>query len=236
MMLNKMHYLSSTLLLLCLLPCRLVHGFFPSQCTRRYGHFVEPSTEAHQFHHRCRVKAFSARATVSTIEDATRILADWDRLFNPDSKASLVGEDEDAMRAQLPDAIRLLNDVARDERTQDSTKGRCMLGICASSAEEGLSALKRWVTALFLPRGLLHGMDKEGVPLEIEGGVYIKYNTGGALTFADIRRSGVGFEALWRPGDALLEPYEGIYRGVYFQVELADGVFRQYLVPLDVFL
>jgi hypothetical protein len=45
----------------------------------------------------------------------------------------------------------------------------------------------------------------------------------------------MGFDALWKPGDALLEPYDGIYRGVYFQVELEDEVFRQYLVPLDLF-
>jgi hypothetical protein len=36
-------------------------------------------------------------------------------------------------------------------------------------------------------------------------------------------------------GDAMLEEYEGEYRGVYFQVELPDGVFRQFLLPLDTF-
>jgi hypothetical protein len=78
-------------------------------------------------------------------------------------------------------------------------------------------------------------MDKDGVPLDISGGVYIKYNTGGSLTFSEIRKSGLGFDALWKPGDALLETYDGSYRGVYFQVELEDNVFRQYLVPLDTF-
>jgi hypothetical protein len=136
----------------------------------------------------------------------------------------------------LPDAVRLLNAQAAQERSQDSLKGRCMLGICASSAEEGIATLKSWVTSLELPRGLLHGMDKDGVPLEIEGGVYIKYNTGGVLTFADIRKSGMGFDALWKPGDAMLETYDGTYRGVYFQVELSDGEFRQYLLPLDTFV
>lgn len=33
----------------------------------------------------------------------------------------------------------------------------------------------------------------------------------------------------------MLEEYDGDYRGVYFQVELSDGAFRQYLVPLDTF-
>jgi hypothetical protein len=110
-----------------------------------------------------------------------------------------------------------------------------MLGICASSTQEGIGTLKAWVTSLQLPRGLLHGMDKDGIPIEIEGGVYIKYNSGGSLTFADIRRSGLGFDAIWKPGDAMIESYDGIYRGVYFQVELSDGEFRQYLVPHDVF-
>ena len=45
----------------------------------------------------------------------------------------------------------------------------------------------------------------------------------------------MGFDALWKPGGALLEPYDGTYRGVYFQVELLDQEFRQYLVPLDTF-
>lgn len=110
-----------------------------------------------------------------------------------------------------------------------------MLGICASSAAEGIATLKSWVTNLELPRGLLHGMDQDGVPLQIDGAVYIKYNSGGVYTFADIRKSKKGFDALWKPGDAMLENYDGNYRGVYFQVELSDGVFRQYLIPLDIF-
>jgi hypothetical protein len=55
------------------------------------------------------------------------------------------------------------------------------------------------------------------------------------LTFAQIRASGMGLDALWKPGDALLEPYDGNYRGVYFQAELADGEFRQYLMPFNTF-
>jgi len=156
---------------------------------------------------------------------------------NPDS----VGQDEKVtenttnQRNSLEACVRLLAGAAAEERNQDSTMGRCMLGICAPSAEEGVAALKAWVTALELPRGLLHGMDKDGVPIDLSGGVYIKYNSGGVYTFADIRKSGLGFDALWKPGDALLEPYDGTYRGVYFQVELKDDEFRQYLVPLDIF-
>jgi hypothetical protein len=110
-----------------------------------------------------------------------------------------------------------------------------MLGICASLAEEGIATLKSWIANLELPRGLLHGMDKDGVPLQLDGGVYIKYNSGGVYTFEDIRKSKMGFDALWKPGDAMLEPYDGSYRGVYFQVELLDGEFRQFMVPFDIF-
>eukprot|EP00536_Pseudo-nitzschia_multiseries_P006516 jgi/Psemu1/296271/fgenesh1_pm.139_\ len=175
--------------------------------------------------------------SVDSVEEASRILSEWDRMFNPES----VGQEEtDAEstakhRNSLEACVRFLAEAAADERNQDSTMGRCMLGICASSAEEGVATLKAWVSALELPRGLLHGMDKDGVPIDLSGGVYIKYNSGGVYTFADIRRSGLGFDALWKPGDALLETYDGTYRGVYFQVELEDDEFRQYLVPLDVF-
>jgi hypothetical protein len=175
-------------------------------------------------------------ATVSSVDEASQILLEWDRNYNPDVKD--VDQDFDAKmgRSLLPYAVRVLAEKADEERNEDSTKGRCMLGICASSTEEAVITLKSWVSSLQLPRGLLHGMDKDGVPIDIQGGVYIKYNTGGSATFADIRRSGIGFEALWKPGDALLEPYDGTFRGVYFQVELSDGIFRQYLVPLDTFV
>ena len=136
---------------------------------------------------------------------------------------------------KLPTAVRVLSQAAADERRRDNTKGRCMLGICAPSAQDGLSTLKSWVSTLGLPRGLLHGMDKDGIPLEINGGVYIKYNSGGVYTFEDIRKSGLGFEALWKPGDAMLEPYDGYVEGVYVQVELSDEQFRQFLVPLRIF-
>jgi hypothetical protein len=173
-------------------------------------------------------------SVVGSIEEASRILADWDKFYNPDTVGSAPPDTNDK-RSVIPEAVRLLSTAADEERSQDSTTGRCMLGICASSPEEGIATLKSWVAALQLPRGLLHGMDKDGVPLEIEGGVYIKYNSGGVYSFSAIRKSGLGFDALWKPGDVLLEPYDGTYRGVYFQVELADGEFRQYLVPMDTF-
>ena len=54
-----------------------------------------------------------------------------------------------------------------------------MLGICAEDAGAGIAALKAWVSALKLPRGLLHGADEGGVPIDMDtfGPVYIKYNS-----------------------------------------------------------
>lgn len=177
---------------------------------------------------------------IATIEDASLILAEWDRFYNGDAAAGkpliTTPQVSSNLRSYLPAAVLLLSEEAARERDQDSTTGRCMLGICAASLEEGIFTLKSWVPSLQLPRGLLHGADKDGVQLELEGAVYVKYNSGGVYSFEDIRKSGLGFDALWKPGDAMLEPYDGTYRGVYFQVELADGEFRQYLVPLDTFV
>jgi hypothetical protein len=172
--------------------------------------------------------------SIGTIEDASLFLAEWDKFSNTETVGDGPKEISN-LRSSVPIAVRLLSETAARERNQDSTRGRCMLGICASSAEEGIATLKAWVSGLDLPRGLLHGMDKDGVALELDGGVYIKYNSGGVYSFSAIRKSGLGFDALWKPGDALLEPYDGTYRGVYFQVELSDEEFRQYLVPPDTF-
>jgi hypothetical protein len=179
-------------------------------------------------------------SNIDSIEEASRILSEFDKFYNPESPAAGSEQnddkdDDDHNNRQLVPSIRFLSGIATDDRNRDSTTGRCMLGVCAPSAEVGLATLKAWVTALDLPRGLLHGMDKDGIPLDINGPVYIKYNSGGVYTFTDIRKSGLGFDALWKPGDAMLEPYDGTYRGVYFQVELKDGEFRQYMVPLDTF-
>mmetsp|Transcript_28688 Transcript_28688/g.53032 ORF Transcript_28688/g.53032 Transcript_28688/m.53032 type:complete len:276 (-) Transcript_28688:311-1138(-) len=143
-------------------------------------------------------------------------------------------------RTSLQNAIRTLIHQAHLERAGDSSKGRIMLGICAANAPEALSGLKSWVSSIDLPRGMLHGMDIDGVPIPVEdlGAVYVKYSTGGAMTFGEMRRSGRGFDALWRPGDALLEPYDdGDFRGVYVTVELEDGEFRQFgVLPTDLFM
>ncbi|KAL7530282.1 hypothetical protein ACHAXR_003402 [Thalassiosira sp. AJA248-18] len=142
-------------------------------------------------------------------------------------------------RSSLQNAIRTLVYQAHSERALDSSKGRIMLGFCASNAPEALSGLKSWVTNIELPRGMLHGMDVDGVPIPVEelGSVYVKYSTGGAMKWSEMRKSGRGFDALWRPGDALLETYDGDFRGVYVNVELGDGVFRQFgVLPTDLFM
>jgi len=139
----------------------------------------------------------------------------------------------------MREAVVAVVQSAAFEREADGTKGRVMMGFCAENALEGLGGLRSWVTALGLPRGMLHGMDVDGVPIAPEelGSVYVKFSTGGAMTFSEMRKSGLGFDALWRPGDALLEPYDGDFRGVYLNFELADGVFSQFgVLPTDLFM
>lgn len=122
------------------------------------------------------------------------------------------------------------------EREVLRTGGRVQLGICAGDVSEAIRTLKQWVGGLRLPKGLLHGLDVDGVPVEILGPIYVKYSTGGAMTFSEMRESKRGFDSLWRPGDAVLETYDGDFRGVYFNAELQDDVFRQYgVLPLDLF-
>jgi Domain of unknown function (DUF1824) len=176
--------------------------------------------------------------SLDDIHDATECLSEWDKRMNLECVTTSITNDADCSswreyQGRLQQAVLCLHEAAQSERDVDSAHGQTLLGICASSASEGINALKEWVTTLQLPRGLLHGMDQDGVPLTFDGGVYIKYNSGGVFTFADLRRSGRGLDALWKPGDAMLEEYDGVYRGVYFQVQLKDGEFRQFLLPLD---
>ena len=120
--------------------------------------------------------------------------------------------------AALSDAVRALRTAAK------TADGRVMLGICADDATSGVAMLKAWVTALDLPRGVLHGMDRDGVPIDMStfGSVYIKYNSHPTSQDA--------------AGSAALSGYEGDFRGVYYNPDLGDGVFRQYAVlPGDLF-
>ena len=86
--------------------------------------------------------------------------------------------------------------------------GSVMLGLCSGSSEEGLAALKAWTAGLGLPRKLLHGLDRDGVPVAVPGPVFIKYNSAS--------------------GDAFLSGYAGEARGVLYTPGLPDGAFRQY--------
>jgi Domain of unknown function (DUF1824) len=183
------------------------------------------------------MKSQQVSITPEVVTNVSRILSDWDRAYSSNTVVTEFKSAEFTSTTQslIVDAVLVLNKKAAEERSMDATQGRCMLGICASSSDEGIATLKSWVTNLELPRGLLLGMDVDGVPTEFKGGVYIKYNSGGVYTFADIRKSQMGFNAIWKPGDAMIEEYGGTYRGVYFQVELIDREFRQYLLPHNLF-
>ncbi len=145
-------------------------------------------------------------------------------------------------KQSLRNALLILTNEAHIQRQTSVNQqyGRIMLGICAENVQEGLMGLKTWVDALSLPRGLLHGLDVDGKPMENPetlGSIYLKYNTGGCMTFSEMKKSGKGFDALWRPGDVVLETYDGDFRGIYYNVELEDGVFRQFgVLPTDLFL
>ena len=80
-----------------------------------------------------------------------------------------------AHRPPLAEAVETMAKAALSHPDE----GRLMLGICASDAAEGVQTLKAWVTALDLPKGPLHGMDKDGEPLDMStfGSVYLKYNS-----------------------------------------------------------
>lgn len=130
-----------------------------------------------------------------------------------------------ADRTSLAEAVKILSGAAISHQGLDQASvGRVMLGICAQDAIEGVNTLKAWVTCLDLPKGPIHGMDIDGVPIDMSnfGAVYIKYNS---LSSAQDPQ-----------GSAQLSGYKGDVRGVYFSPMLPDGIFRQYAVlPLDLF-
>mmetsp|Transcript_16397 Transcript_16397/g.20039 ORF Transcript_16397/g.20039 Transcript_16397/m.20039 type:complete len:280 (+) Transcript_16397:43-882(+) len=196
----------------------------------------------------------NAAESLMTITEATETLSQFDKLqlsfIKSDGNKGLGGgtsaltfiqtqlskEEKQKIRSA---AITLVH-RAHEERSQNQAYGRIMLGICAENVTEGLMGLKTWVDALSLPRGLLHGLDVDGKPMENPdslGSIYLKYNTGGCMTFTEMRRSKMGFDGLWRPGDVVLETYDGDFRGIYLNIELEDGIFRQFgVLPTDLFL
>ena len=130
-------------------------------------------------------------ATAASIEAASTLLAEYDAGHRA-AAASMGAEgfggaltaNAWAARADSPPlakAVRTLWQAAsRTEGYNGSPRsvddGRLILGICADDALTGVSALKAWVTELDLPKGPLHGMDKDGEPLDMStfGAVYIK--------------------------------------------------------------
>lgn len=175
----------------------------------------------------------AARAPVTVCSDplmeAERLLAEYDRGHQAAAKSPGAQGLGGALTANewgltmprppLSDAVRRMTDAAIQ------ADGRIMLGFCADDAAAGIAALKAWVTALELPRGVLHGMDRDGVPIDMStfGSVYIKYNSQSTASDA--------------PGTAVLSGYAGDFRGVYYNPQLPDGEFRQYAVlPADLFV
>ncbi|GMH64694.1 hypothetical protein TrST_g10110 [Triparma strigata] len=113
-----------------------------------------------------------------------------------------------------------------------SLSTRTQLGICSSSVPSSIKTLKSWTEKCALPKGLLIGLDVNGRPINTEPwkGSYVKYSTAGAKTFEELRNMGKGFMGLWKNGDAVVEEYEGGWRGVYFSVEVEgiEGGWRQW--------
>jgi len=137
-----------------------------------------------------------------------------------DADAILKRFDETQRRESTESAVTACTKPALGQSTRAlaSRASRVMLGICAADAQEGLSSLKAWTAELGLPKGKLHGMDKDGVPVDPpKGAVFIKYNS--------------------MSGDAYISGYGGAFRGVLFTPELDDAAFRQYgYLPLDVLM
>ncbi len=195
-----------------------------------------------------------------TLDEATQILSNYDSLqqkFIQQNKSTntntitmgtlstsfIQTQLSTPYKQTLRSALLTLTNEAHKQRQRSSNSqnkyGRIMLGICAENVPEGLLGLKTWVQNLSLPKGLLHGLDVDGKQINIDtlGSVYLKYNTGGCMTFSEMRKTGRGFDALWKPGDVVLEEYDGDFRGIYYNVELEDGTFRQYgVLPTDLFV
>mmetsp|Transcript_13099 Transcript_13099/g.24622 ORF Transcript_13099/g.24622 Transcript_13099/m.24622 type:complete len:245 (-) Transcript_13099:76-810(-) len=239
-----MNRLYNFLILLILLSLNRCHGFTASKqeiVEVVKNSEVSPSDETN-----------NSNSAKNAIYQATSILNRYDQLQmaymkeNPRGMGGgtaalqflqtvITPQDREEMRSAV---ITLVNE-AHKQRSAKGPDGRIKLGICAENVDEALLGLKTWVPALGLPRGLLHGMDVDGEPIAPEklGSVYVKYNTGGCMTFSEMRKTGLGFDALWKPGDAVLEMYDGDFRGVYLNVELNDGEFRQFgVLPTDLFL
>ncbi len=114
----------------------------------------------------------------------------------------------------------MVDDEARDAvRTLVAASREVRLGIAAAQQGEAIKALKEWVRALSLTKGLLHGADVDGEAIEINGNVFIKY------------ASVCGSANLRKDTDDRTPP------GVLFYplVGEEDDASKQYLLPLELF-
>lgn len=99
-----------------------------------------------------------------------------------------------------------------------------VLGIMADSVSSGINVLKKYVTGLALPRGVIRAVGTNGdeVPIESlkDSPVYLKYNSSDS-------------------GDAYMKAYDGGYIGVILQPRLKEDdedAFRQWGdLPLPLF-
>ena len=147
-----------------------------------------------------RLKAAAAAIPTTEIVDAAELL----RLRDKQCGCCPPTEDDEAR-----DAVRTLVAASREVR----------LGIAAPQQSAAVKALKEWVQALELTKGLLHGADVDGKPLEIMGNVFIKY------------ASACGSANLRKDTDERTPP------GVLFYplVGEEDDASKQYLLPLELF-
>ena len=59
-----------------------------------------------------------------SIDGATELLSEWDRRYNLENFNGGIVNEASVDQSKLPDAVKLLNRVATEERNADSTKGR----------------------------------------------------------------------------------------------------------------
>lgn len=141
---------------------------------------ADPFEQKSSSHH----KKTSSESLARSKPPSSSALAACERLaqFDRESIEATRGR-SNAPRISIDDKIQLWQDVC----AVASESTGVMLGICAPSQADGVDALKHWVNALQLPRGLLHGADIAGEPITIRGAVFIKYTSSSGdaqLTFA----------------------------------------------------
>ena len=148
-----------------------------------------------------RLRAAQSGVAPAESDGAAAFLKEREQRCTTECTAS---EDDEARTA-----VRLLASASREVR----------LGIAAAQQQEAVNSLGEWVRALDLTKGLLHGADVDGEPLEIIGNVFIKY------------ASACGSATLRKDTDDRTPP------GVLFYplVGDEDDAAKQYLLPLALF-